>query len=44
MTLIGRKVSTNHFSVSVAELKTTPREELLKAMVSLAEISLMRGA
>jgi len=31
-------------AVPVADLKTTPREELLKAMVSLAEISLMRGA
>ena len=31
-------------AVSVADLKTKPREELLKAMVSLAEISLMRGA
>lgn len=31
-------------AVSVADLKTVPREELLNAMVSLAEISLMRGA
>ena len=31
-------------SVTVADLKTAPREDLLKAMVSLAEISLMRGA
>jgi tRNA pseudouridine55 synthase len=31
-------------AVSVADLKTAPREELIKAMVSLAEISLMRGA
>lgn len=31
-------------SVPVAELKTTPREDLYKALVSLAEISLMRGA
>jgi tRNA pseudouridine55 synthase len=31
-------------AVPVADLKTTPREDLLKAMVSLAEISLMRGA
>lgn len=31
-------------AVTVADLKTTPREALLKAMVSLAEISLMRGA
>jgi len=31
-------------AVPVADLKTTPREELLKAMVTLAEISLMRGA
>lgn len=31
-------------SVSVADLKSAPREELVKAMISLAEISLMRGA
>ncbi len=31
-------------AVTVADLKTSPREDLLKAMVSLAEISLMRGA
>lgn len=31
-------------AVKVADLKTTPREDLLKAMISLAEISLMRGA
>jgi tRNA pseudouridine55 synthase len=31
-------------AVTVADLKNTPREDLLKAMVSLAEISLMRGA
>ena len=31
-------------AVAVADLKTTPREVLLKAMISLAEISLMRGA
>ncbi|HSP42677.1 MAG TPA: tRNA pseudouridine(55) synthase TruB [Luteolibacter sp.] len=31
-------------AVSVADLKNAPREDLLKAMVSLAEISLMRGA
>lgn len=31
-------------AVSVADLKTAPREDLYKAMVSLAEISLMRGA
>jgi tRNA pseudouridine55 synthase len=31
-------------AVPVADLKTVPREDLLKAMVSLAEISLMRGA
>jgi tRNA pseudouridine55 synthase len=31
-------------AVPVADLKTTPRDELVKAMVSLAEISLMRGA
>jgi tRNA pseudouridine55 synthase len=31
-------------AVPVADLKTTPREDLLKSLVSLAEISLMRGA
>lgn len=31
-------------AVKVADLKTTPREDLYKALVSLAEISLMRGA
>lgn len=31
-------------AVTVADLKTAPREELYKALVSLAEISLMRGA
>ena len=31
-------------AVTVADLKTAPREDLLKAMVSLAEISLLRGA
>jgi hypothetical protein len=31
-------------AVTVADLNTAPREDLLKAMVSLAEISLMRGA
>jgi len=31
-------------AVPVADLKTVPREDLLNAMVSLAEISLMRGA
>jgi tRNA pseudouridine55 synthase len=31
-------------AVPVADLKTVPREDLLKSMVSLAEISLMRGA
>ena len=31
-------------AVTIADLKTAPREDLLKAMVSLAEISLMRGA
>lgn len=31
-------------AVTVSDLKTAPREDLLKAMVSLAEISLMRGA
>jgi tRNA pseudouridine55 synthase len=31
-------------AVTVADLKNAPREDLLKAMVTLAEISLMRGA
>ena len=31
-------------AIPVADLKTTPREELCKALISLAEISLMRGA
>ncbi len=31
-------------AVTVETLKTAPREDLLRAMVSLAEISLMRGA
>ena len=31
-------------AIPVADLKTAPREDLHKAMVSLAEISLMRGA
>ncbi len=31
-------------AVTVAGLKTAPREDLFKAMISLAEISLMRGA
>jgi len=31
-------------AVAVADLKTTPREDLLKSLISLAEISLMRGA
>jgi len=31
-------------AVTVTDLKNAPREDLLKAMVSLAEISLMRGA
>jgi tRNA pseudouridine55 synthase len=31
-------------TVTIDQLKNVPREELLKAMVSLAEISLMRGA
>ena len=31
-------------AIPVAALKTTPREELLRSMVTLAEISLMRGA
>jgi len=31
-------------SVPVADLKTAPREDLLKKLVTLAEISLMRGA
>ena len=31
-------------AIPVADLKTTPRDSLVNAMVSLAEISLMRGA
>jgi tRNA pseudouridine55 synthase len=31
-------------AVTVADLKSTPRDVLLKAMISLPEISLMRGA
>jgi len=31
-------------AVTVADLKTAPREDLLKSLISLAEISLMRGA
>ena len=31
-------------AVTVADLKTAPREDLYKALISLAEISLMRGA
>lgn len=31
-------------SVTIADLKTLPREELYKSLISLAEISLMRGA
>ena len=31
-------------AIPVADLKTTPRDALVRAMVSLAEISLMRGA
>ena len=31
-------------AVTVADLKTAPREDLFKAMISLAEISLLRGA
>lgn len=31
-------------AVPVADLKTAPREDLYKALISLAEISLMRGA
>lgn len=31
-------------AVTVADLKTVPREDLLKSLISLAEISLMRGA
>ncbi len=31
-------------AVSIADLKTAPREDLHKALISLAEISLMRGA
>jgi tRNA pseudouridine55 synthase len=31
-------------AVTVADLKSTPREDLYKSLISLAEISLMRGA
>jgi tRNA pseudouridine55 synthase len=31
-------------AVTVADLKTAPHEDLYKALISLAEISLMRGA
>ncbi len=31
-------------SVTIVDLKTTPREDLYKSMITLAEISLMRGA
>jgi len=31
-------------AITVADLKTTPRDVLLKALISLAEISLLRGA
>ncbi len=31
-------------AVTVADLKTAPREDLIKSLISLAEISLMRGA
>jgi tRNA pseudouridine55 synthase len=31
-------------AVTVADLKTAPREDLFKSLISLAEISLMRGA
>jgi tRNA pseudouridine55 synthase len=31
-------------AVPVMDLKTMPREDLIKALISLAEISLMRGA
>ena len=31
-------------AVTIADLKTVPREDLLKSLISLAEISLMRGA
>lgn len=31
-------------AVTVADLKTAPREDILKQLISLAEISLMRGA
>jgi len=31
-------------SVTIADLKTSPREDLYKSLISLAEISLMRGA
>jgi len=37
------KFTLDH-AVTVADLKTAPLEDLLKAMISLAEISLMRGA
>jgi len=37
------KFTLDH-AVTVADLKTAPIEDLLKAMISLAEISLMRGA
>lgn len=43
-----RRVRSGRFTleraIDVPILKTAPREELFKAMVSLAEISLMRGA
>ena len=43
-----RRVRSGRFTldraVSIEMLKTAPREDLFKAMVSLAEISLMRGA
>ena len=37
------KFTLDH-AVTVADLKTAPREDLYKALISLAEISLMRGA
>lgn len=43
-----RRVRSGRFTldraIDIATLKTAPREDLFKAMVSLAEISLMRGA
>ncbi len=43
-----RRIRSGRFTldraISVETLKTAPREDLFKAMISLAEISLMRGA